>query len=773
MEFHGCDIQGFQPTASAAEPGGFQRPAIAPELRQAAAAATTWQQQTPRLPQSFAAEYDGSTERIDAWLAHLGLVRSEHLEQPRIARVILDSSHQGSGKSHSVPELAWRHPFERHPAGEGRHTLNLIYVSRHYRSPSIEEIADLFVEMPSRNLGIVHDQAPSGEIIRRTITIKELRDGVTPDEPATCVYANKLQALTGRGFGYKLAVEDFCKDRCRHRPRDNEGNGGDGTCLHRANTASFYVKPDGGAGMQEPHISTPLIRTGIEGLIGLANLCPAYLSRSIVFIDESDQLFDAAISSHHLTTERLAQLLAHVPVLFPLLADVEAGMFPELNAEVERDRNLTRQLLTTLMELLAATKAPFGLDHHTIRQHLQPWIDSVIQTYGHGDNAQLPHPWQLNTQQSLVEPYQVEAFITDASRDAPDHLPSPLLPQLVHCVLGLDAGASYEGYSLSITKIRSGNDATKAANYRVTLTSPSNVLRNIAAIADAVIVGDATADPNLIRQLFTTPDQPTVFRHIKAKPVPKTDQADVLFFQIKDMGAMTARQRRDHQTQRLLAIRQGIASWAAPLLNIPADQIKAGFIEHKACAQPGDGKWHTASARGGNMFQHHDVLALVGKPIKNVSAALSEYVALTGDALASTGCHPEENSPGFLRYQAQLIAAELQQAWERLRIIRRPGQRLIVLFISDADLSGLPIDAIQIQAADISPAAAHKTDQKLAAIANAIQQLHRDGVALDRISTRKVAATSGVGQTTVRRIAQHQSDGKPWIDFVLACLPDP
>ncbi|MEY4359806.1 MAG: hypothetical protein RLZZ631_1292 [Cyanobacteriota bacterium] len=754
--------------------GDFQRPTIAPELRQAAAAATTWQQQqTPRLPQSTAAEYDGITERMDAWLDQLFMVRREHLDQPRLARVILDSSHQGSGKSHSVPELAWRSTCEQHPGGDERATTNLIYVSRNYRSPSIEEIAVRFKELPSRNLGVIYDQAPSGEVIRRTITLKELRDGVIPDEPATCVYAHKLQSLTSRGFGYKLAVEDFCKDRCPHRPRREDGEGGDGSCIHRANTAAFYIKPEGGAGMQEPGISTPRPRTGIEGLIGLANLCPTYLSKSVVFFDESDQLFDAAISSHNLTSERLGQLLAHVPVLFPLLADVEAGMFPELNAEVERDRNLTRQLLTTLMELLATTKARFGIDHHAIRQHLQPWIDSVIQTYGHGDDARLPHPWLLNSQQTLVQPYQVEDFITDASKDTPDAFPSPLLPQLVHCVLGLDAGASYDGYSLSITKIRSGNDATKPGNYRVTLTSPSNALRDIAAVADAVIVGDATADPDLIRRLFTTPDQPTVFRHIKAASVPKADQADVLFFQVKDMGAMTARQRRDHQTQRLLAIRQDIATWAAPLLNIPSDQVKAGFIEHKACAQPGDGKWHTASARGGNMFQQHDVLALVGKPIKNISAALSEYVALTGDASASTGCHPEENSPGFLRYQAQLVAAELQQAWERLRIIRRPGQRLIVLFISDADLSGLPIDVIQIQAADISPAAAHKTDQKLNAITQAICDLACQGVPLERISTRSVERVSGVNRTSIQRIAQHQSGGKPWIDFVLACLPAP
>jgi hypothetical protein len=285
--------------------GDFQRPTIAPELRQVAAAATTWQQQTPRLPQSIAAEYDGSTERMDAWLAHLSLVRREHLDQLRIARVILDSSHQGSGKSHSVPELAWRAACEQHPGGDDREVKNLIYVSRNYRSPSIEEIAVRFKELPSRNLGVIHDQAPSGEIIRRTITIKELRDGVIPHEPATCVFAHKLQALTSRGFGYKLAVEDFCKDRCPHRPRREDGEGGDGSCIHRANTAAFYIKPEGGAGMQEPGISSPLISTGIEGLIGLVNLCPTYISKSIVFFDESDQLFDAAISSHNLTSERL------------------------------------------------------------------------------------------------------------------------------------------------------------------------------------------------------------------------------------------------------------------------------------------------------------------------------------------------------------------------------------------------------------------------------------------------------------------------------------
>lgn len=748
----------------------FRRPSIPAEIRNAAASAAAWQQQTPRLPQGAAVEYDGATGRIDAWLEQLFLVRHQHLDQPQAARVILDSSHQGSGKSYSVPELAWRSACERHPAGDDRQTTNLIYVSRNYRSPSIEEIDQRFKEMPSRNLGVIYDQAPGAGIIRRTITIKELRDGIQPDEPATCVYAHKLQNLTGRGFGYKLAVEDFCKERCRHRPYKEDKTGGDGSCIHRKNSAAFYVRPEGGTGLEEPAISTPLIRTGIEGLIGLSNLCPTYLSRSIVFFDESDQLFDAAISSHNLTSERLAQLLAHVPVLFPLLADVEAGMFPELNDEAQKARDLTRQLLTSLMELLAGTTARHGIDHHAVRQYLQPWVDAVIQTYGHGDDINLPGPWRLDAPQSLVQDYQVADFITDDTKDSPDNLPTPLLPKLIHCVLGLDAGTPYAGHSLSVTKIRSGSQAAvKGGTFRITLTSPSDALQRIAAIADAVIVGDATADPQLIKQLFTTPEQPITFSHIKAKPVPKSDQAEVLFFQIKDLGAMTA-QRGEQQIQRLQAIRDHITTWAATRLSVPVDQVKAGFIDHKACAHPGDGKWHTASARGGNMFQLHDLIALVGKPIKNVSAALSEHVALTGDTSARIGCNPEENSPAFLRYQAQLVAAELQQAWERLRIIRRPGQQLIVLFISDADLSGLPIDVIQIKAHDITPNAALKTDRKLLLITQAIHQLHDQGLPPERISTRRVASLAGIGETTVRRLAQHQTEGNPWLQFVQLTL---
>ena len=170
------------------------------------------------------------------------------------------------------------------------------------------------------------------------------------------------------------------------------------------------------------------------------------------------------------------------------------------------------------------------------------------------------------------------------------------------------------------------------------------------------------------------------------------------------------------------------------------------------------------------MFQDHDVLALIGKPITNVSAALSSYVSLTGDTTASTGCSPEENSPAFIRYQSQLIAAELQQAWERLRIIRRKGKRLIVLFISDADLSGLPIDVTQIKAETITPQAAHKTDQKLMAITQAIAEIAAEGLPPERISTRKVAKASGVAESSIRRIAQHQNEGGSWLEFVAGIL---
>ena len=740
------------------------------ELAQQAAAPQIAQlQRAPQLPRSAAIEYDPE-RRVEAWLGAIQHLRSQQPNKARLPRVIFDGSHQGSGKSHSVPDLHYEAltSSEDHPGGDERRTRNLIYVSSSYRSPSIPEIEQLFVEVPSRHMGLIHAPSVDGGIIRRQITAQELRDGVRPDEPATCVFAHRLQTLNGRGFGYQEAVGSFCKNSCPHRPQQD---GGDGSCLHRQSTANFYSRPDRGSGMEEPIIAAGRLRVGMQGLEGLVSLCPTYGSQSIVFIDEAPQLFDAAVTSRTLSSKRLADLLIYVPVLFPEPDELALDVFPELKEEEATAAALTEQLLTRLLQLLGSIANPHGIDHHAVRQHLAPWIEEVIATYGHGDDINLPQRWCIGQCAHTVQGYQFEQAITSNDTDPLDNLPTPLLPQLVHCVLGLDAGPAYAGHSLSITKARSGAEGAKPGNYRLTLTQPSGLPIRIGQIADAVVIGDATADPEQLRHLFSTSDHPTAFAHLKAQAVPQTQQADVLFYQVRDLGALAARERRDHQQQRLLAIRQALPQWAATTLNRDLNTVRCGFIEHKACALPGDGKWHTGSARGGNHFQHHDVIGLIGTPIKNISASLSEYVALTGDALASTGCRPEDNSPGFIRYQAQLVAAELQQAWERLRTIRRKGQQLIVVFISDADLSSLPIDVTQIAATDITPDAAHKTERKLQAVIEAIHHLANQDTPLHRISTRAVARHAGVGETTVRRLSQHQAKGVSWADFVASCLP--
>ena len=368
----------------------------------------------------------------------------------------------------------------------------------------------------------------------------------------------------------------------------------------------------------------------------------------------------------------------------------------------------------------------------------------------------------------MVQPYQFEQAITADESGGIDELASPLLPNLIHCVLGANAGDQFVGYGLSVTKARSGSEGAKSNNYRITLTTPSGLLQDIAEAADAVFVGDATADADLIRQMFTRAGQSIAFTHIKAAAVERDQQADVQFFQVKDLGAMTARGRRDHQLQRYEALRHGIGAWASPLIGVANPLV--GFIDHKDSARPGDGKWRTGSARGGNQFQHHDVLVLVGSPLKNISAALAEYLALTGDVSAATGCSPEENSPGFLCFQARDTGAEVSQAWNRMRMIRRPGKKLLILFISELDTSSLGIDVQQVKAADITPKAAHKTEKKLAAIVDAICELADEGTPIEKISTRKAAKVAGVGETSVRRIAQQQTDGRPWPAFVAEIL---
>ena len=760
--------------------GDFQRPTITAEIRDAVDKATNKIQRSPRLPITDAVTYDPGVNgegRIKTWLSALDQLRDIEPEREAKTRLLLDASAPGSGKTHSVEKFAKATLSYEHDDVPRRATKCFIYVSANYRSPSVKAIEKSFVELPARHQGIIHEVGPEGTMIRRVIRPDEIKQGIEPDEPASCVYSHRFNAITSKGFGYQDAVS-FCSQRCPHRiehnPEKKHEYPADGTCPHKRESELFWKYVGQGEARQKVPVHS-LIRCSMQGLRGMLEVCSKFLfHEGVIFIDESPQLVDASLEIHTLSRTKIGNLLAFLPTQFMVHSFDRAGRrkSPELEAQEaaanEVAKGLTQKLLINLLELLAQIKNLHGIDHSQIRAFLAGWIEEASSAYKGSDGWRLPYQWQEVSNSDFVQLDDYERVFKADGTEAMDALPSPLLPMLVRCVLGPELGLP--GHNLSITKARKGNAGAKRGNYRITLTAPSGLPQRLGWFSNAVIVSDATADPEMIKSLFPSyRDVGVAMKQVRTATVPHSQQADVLYFQTKDLGGMTM-QRGEHQTSRLKAIRAGAQDWVAGILGKKKPLV--GFIEHKDLAEEGDGKWFTGSARGGNMFQDHDALFLVGKPIMNVSAALSEYVSLTGDHTASTGCAAEENSAKFVQFQAHKIAAEYFQALHRIRPIRRDGKQLVVVFISDADLSAMPIDVAQIKASDITPKAAHKTEQKLEAITEAILQLASDGLPVEKISTRKVAGIAAVGERTVRRIAQHQSDGKSWPVFVNSVLKD-
>lgn len=803
-------------------------PEVLREAQAAAAVDLRQYQQTPKLPTGDAQEYDPDnadgygnfpgTGRIVQQLRAIAEVVDE-AQGKNIPAVVFENSPPGSGKSHQVPMLL---PFASSILRKGKRTefRNIIYVSMNYRSPSIEKIADTFEAPPVRHSGLVHDITPDGHRRIRRATKEELKDGVPLAEEASCKYAYRMHDLMSRGFSYERS-HSFCKNKCPLRPveykTDRKGNivfddfgepilakgSGDGSCAFRSESKALTKRLAG----DDPEFGVRL-RCSIEYLEGLLTIAPEFLSQSLIYFDESDQIAAAAQKVFVLKPSDLTGLIARLQ-----RTDMHNGWATRetegfvTDDEAELGIELTQRLLTGLLQFMDGLDTPWGVDHHAVRQHLDGWINEV-DTYYTDDSGRLSLPvnWLLDQGDLFTSENEINAFVEEGGIE---QLPSPLLPLLVHCVLGHHIGPEFEGFALSVTKPAG---TRKDSGYRITLTSPSDVLERLAEASYAVIVADATADAQQIKRTFANEEGLIAFRHIKSVEVAADEQADIKFFQIKDLGACGRRKRSDALIRRIDALRNGVRSWAAEQLrqfyvqemvgHIDANPLlwsggsaaylkhkaqhnqqvedkhfyleriwdKVGFIEHAPYAKPGDGKWFTSDARGGNRFQQFKVLVLIGRPISNINALLAQYVAQTGDFKASVGTAAEENSAGFRRFQAQDEAAHYRQAWERLRPIRRKGETLIVLFVSNADLSAMPITITQLKPEDVAPDAAAKVDQKFEAICTTIVELAADGTPISKISSRKVANAAGVGERTARRIAQHQTDGKPWGEFVRQVL---
>ena len=290
----------------------------------------------------------------------------------------------------------------------------------------------------------------------------------------------------------------------------------------------------------------------------------------------------------------------------------------------------------------------------------------------------------------------------------------------------------------------------RIANGVLSITLPDDRLVTIARSAKANIFLDATGDTNELALLLGVSTSEIInIRQL----IPKSDNLEVI--QVANLGRLGNSERSCFLHQRLNAV----------INKLQEKDSLTKVIDFKKFALPGSLRWWIES-RGVNDLESTNSLILVGTPCRNLSHLEADFTLMHGrvpqpgtvkvkypvqiKGQLPPGMQPYfemkvSADPEFRAFVRRRILADIHQAIGRLRAHRRPTEKLCVYFLGDYPLD-LPVTLIQ--ASDITPEAADKTERVELAIKAAVAQLQAAG---QKITTTAIARISGYSQQHISR----------------------
>ena len=301
----------------------------------------------------------------------------------------------------------------------------------------------------------------------------------------------------------------------------------------------------------------------------------------------------------------------------------------------------------------------------------------------------------------------------------------------------------------------------------ITVISGAVSLMATAHSAAGSLVLDGTAViSDITRALYgfkTIPVGHSVPQAIKTPSALK--MADLEVIQIADLGPMGANRGEDKQ-RRVKALLPAIADWVTERFG---PDSHTGVLEKSTfrCRESGHGIWFVDN-QGSNAYENDRALIMVGCPSPNLTASLAQYQVTHHDL------HATLNSTAFRNWYGARMGEQLVQAFHRLRPIRRPGETLLLILITDLDLKGLRIcntdgrgnSFKKVGCSYFTKAAAPKKERTHHLVVTAIKLLHLTGIPVEQISTRMVADRAKCSQSS----AAKQRGDLQWKEFVQECI---
>ncbi|MGM3309729.1 PriCT-2 domain-containing protein [Anabaena sp. WFMT] len=627
-------------------------------------------------------------------------------------KFILDLSHAGAGKSHTVGEFM--------PEQLGVHTL--FYLSNEHRNPTVATI-EQWTDLPVRHNGLVADAyklTPLGNP-----QIHWPQPGEESNVEGTCPLTDFFNALASKGYKKETSAEaslnpicNGCKLRANCAGRDAAGN-----VLPKVNGATFRRD-------RRDALASKRIRANINSLPQATDITAMKAS---AFVDEASrqlQPVDFIKVSLRDFDSSMMEVQTKLPAVYDKIRSLVLPIRVLLTGEIppveetyhgyndELIRALLGEIPTALPEIIAELETIAPDIEELVQQADSITLDGVDKS----DRISFSRKTLKFIRSHLNKQAAQETY-----RNI-DSLPVRWLIPLLEVIGDIEPGALRVKNKLLIIATKNSRqvDVLKAFEF--------------------VFLMDATANrDNVAMQLGINPEEILVISEIPP------DYSNLIIHQITGFGLLN-KDRGHKLKERIAALREE--------LNQRHDGNIA-YIDHLAHKNKGDGHWF-ADNRGSNAYQDKQAVCSFGTPYQDIGASGQVYVTLTGDR-----CVGKENK-AFQDVINFLVQTEVVQCAGRTRANRRM-EEVTFYAVSDKDLSYLAdyypnARFIKSDAFDICPGAGTEIQQTRKGILTGFKLLVADGVTdWQKVTQEVLGKASGISQEWVSRIAKKYFGG--WNSF--------
>ncbi|WP_242045380.1 PriCT-2 domain-containing protein [Anabaena catenula] len=630
-------------------------------------------------------------------------------------KFILDLSHAGAGKSHTVGEFM--------PEQLGVNTL--FYLSNEHRNPTVATIEN-WTDLPVRHNGLVADAyklTPLGNP-----QIHWPQPGEEPNVEGTCPLTDFFNALATKGYKKETSAEaslnpicNGCRLRANCAGRDAAGN-----VLPKVNGATFRRD-------RRDALASKRIRANINSLPQATDITAM---KSGAFVDEASrqlQPVDFIKVSLRDFDSSMMEVQTKLPALYDKIRSLVLPLRVLLTGEIppveetyhgyndELIRALLGEIPTDIPEIIAELETIAPDIEELVQQADSITLDGVDKCDACGGRS---HRENINRKTlKFIRSHLNKQAAQETYRNI-DSLPVRWLIPLLEVIGDIEPGA------------------LRVKNKHLIIATKNSRQVDVLKAFDFVFLMDATANrDNVAMQLGINPEEILVISEIPP------DYSNLTIHQITGFGLLN-KDRGHKLKERIAALREE--------LNQRHDGNIA-YIDHLAHKNKSDGHWF-ADNRGSNAYQDKQAVCSFGTPYQDIGASGQVYITLTGDR-----CVSKENKV-FQDVINYLVQTEVVQCAGRTRANRRM-EEVTFYVVSDKDLSYLAdyypnARFIKSDAFDICAGAGTEIQQTRKGILTGFKLLVADGVTdWHKVTQEVLGKAASISQSWLSQVAKKYFGG--------------